>query len=544
MAIQEHSLQFVRNIQKRFPFINDPYNYSYGDNYVVARYCNFKKTPKGINGEWQHGNIIPERNFHPELVIGSDGLSKFRKEKKYYVARQDQVDYLLKEGFKNVIAIGLPIVYVEKPKETRIKNSLLLMPSHSLSGIDYKVAEVKFIDSIKHLFPTFDLVVCCIHKNDFDKNLWIDSMKKEGIDTLIGADDNDANTYPRLASLFSQFEYLITDDFGSHIAYASYFGCKISIIENQHIDFEIQNFNWNKLLIEAPFYKNNPELIEDFVRKFKKENLYKKYYPFFYLPIRNSIEQMDWASFQLGVENIKTPKKLRTIFGWDNPLVHWVRSNVSFLKHNIIIKPIKKVRNKIGRCTLKFILRKELGIFSHLTLDERMLLYKISNNLPNNAVCVEIGSYLGASSSIIAGRLKKGAKLYCIDTWGNHAMVYNEDDIHDEALVEKWTLPEFRKNTINFKSKIIELQGWSYDMINVLKKIENQIDFLFIDGDHNYEGVKQDWDLYSKLLLPGSIVAFHDTGWAEGVIRVVTDEVNNNANLIHKLPNLQVFKIK
>ncbi len=36
------------------------------------------------------------------------------------------------------------------------------------------------------------------------------------------------------------------------------------------------------------------------------------------------------------------------------------------------------------------------------------------------------------------------------------------------------------------------------------------VDFLFIDGDHTYEGVKQDFELYSPLLYEGGIVAIHD----------------------------------
>jgi cephalosporin hydroxylase len=39
---------------------------------------------------------------------------------------------------------------------------------------------------------------------------------------------------------------------------------------------------------------------------------------------------------------------------------------------------------------------------------------------------------------------------------------------------------------------------------------ERQIDFLFIDGDHTYEGVKQDFLTYSKLVRSGGIIAFHD----------------------------------
>jgi len=36
------------------------------------------------------------------------------------------------------------------------------------------------------------------------------------------------------------------------------------------------------------------------------------------------------------------------------------------------------------------------------------------------------------------------------------------------------------------------------------------IDFLFIDGDHSCEGVWQDFRMYSPLVRPGGLVAFHD----------------------------------
>ncbi len=37
-----------------------------------------------------------------------------------------------------------------------------------------------------------------------------------------------------------------------------------------------------------------------------------------------------------------------------------------------------------------------------------------------------------------------------------------------------------------------------------------RIDFLFIDGDHSYEGVRQDFDMYSALVRSGGLIAFHD----------------------------------
>lgn len=36
------------------------------------------------------------------------------------------------------------------------------------------------------------------------------------------------------------------------------------------------------------------------------------------------------------------------------------------------------------------------------------------------------------------------------------------------------------------------------------------IDLLFIDGDHSYDGVKQDFEMYAPLVRPGGAVALHD----------------------------------
>ncbi|NPV05565.1 MAG: class I SAM-dependent methyltransferase [Syntrophaceae bacterium] len=37
-----------------------------------------------------------------------------------------------------------------------------------------------------------------------------------------------------------------------------------------------------------------------------------------------------------------------------------------------------------------------------------------------------------------------------------------------------------------------------------------KVDFLFIDGDHTYEGVKKDFEMYRTLVRPGGMVGFHD----------------------------------
>lgn len=36
------------------------------------------------------------------------------------------------------------------------------------------------------------------------------------------------------------------------------------------------------------------------------------------------------------------------------------------------------------------------------------------------------------------------------------------------------------------------------------------LDYLFIDGDHRYEGVKRDFEMYGPLVKKGGLIAFHD----------------------------------
>lgn len=62
--------------------------------------------------------------------------------------------------------------------------------------------------------------------------------------------------------------------------------------------------------------------------------------------------------------------------------------------------------------------------------------------------------------------------------------------------------------------KIHLIRGDSH-ALETLEQLEaalrgRSIDLLFIDGDHSYEGVKRDFELYSPLVRPGGMIAFHD----------------------------------
>lgn len=45
---------------------------------------------------------------------------------------------------------------------------------------------------------------------------------------------------------------------------------------------------------------------------------------------------------------------------------------------------------------------------------------------------------------------------------------------------------------------------------DILGRGRDKLDFLFIDGDHSYEGVKLDWEDYKGFVRQGGLIAFHD----------------------------------
>lgn len=45
----------------------------------------------------------------------------------------------------------------------------------------------------------------------------------------------------------------------------------------------------------------------------------------------------------------------------------------------------------------------------------------------------------------------------------------------------------------------------------IVRKLKGKkVDFLFIDGDHRYTGVKKDWNLYAPLVKENGLIVFHD----------------------------------
>lgn len=122
----------------------------------------------------------------------------------------------------------------------------------------------------------------------------------------------------------------------------------------------------------------------------------------------------------------------------------------------------------------------------------------------NPKIVVEIGTKRGGSFFVWA-RYFKPKHLISIDLPGG---------IHGGGYPEAKApfLKSFLSDEPQSRVSLIRGDSHSESALKELQTLLNgeTIDFLFIDGDHRYEGVKQDFEMYSSLVRPGGYVGFHD----------------------------------
>lgn len=156
-------------------------------------------------------------------------------------------------------------------------------------------------------------------------------------------------------------------------------------------------------------------------------------------------------------------------------------------------------------------------------------LYKLAkNNTPEiNPVVVEIGSWKGKSSSVIAAGLrgKQNARLFCLDPFGIDENPEYQERYYSSLLeTENDVLAVFKRNLqqCGVASIATPIKGYSFEIIDGWT---TPIDFLFIDANHEYEAVLRDFVLWSPLVKVGGIVALHDTGHWQGPTRVMQEKL-------------------
>lgn len=123
--------------------------------------------------------------------------------------------------------------------------------------------------------------------------------------------------------------------------------------------------------------------------------------------------------------------------------------------------------------------------------------YHILYDLPirSNGNYVEIGCYAGGSACLMLQR--DNVNVYSIDL----GYPFSKEIVLQN--IEKFNV---KKNNFNY----ILGNSHSQDTLEKLKKYITEIDILFIDGDHSFEGVVKDFTLYQDMVISGGFIVFDD----------------------------------
>jgi len=118
-------------------------------------------------------------------------------------------------------------------------------------------------------------------------------------------------------------------------------------------------------------------------------------------------------------------------------------------------------------------------------------------------VVLEIGTMGGGTLFLFTRAADPNAKIISIDLPGGPF----------GGGYPRWKIPLY-KSFSKEGQRIYLIRRDSHDpqTLEEVKRIlgDEKVDFLFIDGDHTYEGVKRDFEMYSPLVREGGIIAFHD----------------------------------
>lgn len=192
----------------------------------------------------------------------------------------------------------------------------------------------------------------------------------------------------------------------------------------------------------------------------------------------------------------------------------------------------------MGKIFFEF-LRVAMGIsegFTQTTKSEQLCLVKYAKG----ADCaVEIGVFHGVNTISIGHVLSSRGIIYGVDPFFNGRL-----GISWNKLI---TISNIRRHKLAGKVQLVE--EFSYNAIGFIKE---HPDFIFIDGDHSWEGLHKDWTLYSQLLKPGGIIALHDTAvpphqsWKVHMdsVRYFSEviSINSNFTVIETVDSLNILK--
>ena len=185
-------------------------------------------------------------------------------------------------------------------------------------------------------------------------------------------------------------------------------------------------------------------------------------------------------------------------------------------------------------------LRKNIGLKSAfkvtgwLNRDEAKILqkYAVEQQKASKSDLLEIGSWKGCSSIVIASVLSGDRRLWMVDHFRGNLEHQKGQRFYTPPKYTRrnklWIYPELLENIVkcNVQNRVIILPLSSKQAAMV---VDEKFSFIFIDGGHRYKDVFEDCKLWLSHLEKNGVMIFHD--YKDKSIYKFCNELKQNKNL-------------
>jgi hypothetical protein len=168
-----------------------------------------------------------------------------------------------------------------------------------------------YASAIADIGRRFDHVAVCLSREDLEAHQWVDAFRGRGFEVFSAVDPYQPDALHQLKRLLCSFEYVTTNGFGSHIAYAAYCGARVSVF-GPFAAMPIER------MARTHAVRMFPELLGKACELCSEAPL-RRNYPFLFVDPDKAVVRTGWGAHEVGEPCKAAPYELARLFGWTAP---------------------------------------------------------------------------------------------------------------------------------------------------------------------------------------------------------------------------------
>lgn len=261
----------------------------YGHATILKRYAGLPAR-RPLKAVVEHGPFVDDLVWDADLASAFPVVLCSSERRARHIERRSR-------GSKRAIPIGPFTAYVERPAEDAAPSGkLLAFPAHSTHRIRAVYEVERFARLLADESSQWDSVAVCVYWRDVLDGVHR-TFEKYGFETVTAGHMFDPQFLPRLVSLLREASAVVTNEFGSHVLYATYENRPVWVVD-QRIDYAA----------DEGVLRQDMSALDDWVR------LRAQLQTLFADPrAEPTRDQRRYAGEALGTEYVRSPADLRAI---------------------------------------------------------------------------------------------------------------------------------------------------------------------------------------------------------------------------------------